>query len=239
MKTLILIFTLSLVMTSQGHAMGSGKVKPPTEKEVLDPGEPAYCDPKTFLEKEVKADLKDMDNAHLFKVGNITILGLGVGNSDAKAIKNFAAARSTASASQNYCTWYYNKGNDEAEEDFTHIYLTNPKDLTTTSGPREYGTKLKDQFANARTSYLSCLADHKYIAFGCNGMKHRGPSVFAMILAYSGCSPTRAAKIVNVVWGLNGVDEPVRLSIATEGKKLGDANPVQRQQLQMALGHTL
>ena len=46
--SLLLLFPSALVF-----AMGSGKPKPPTDSEVLDPGEPAYCDPKAFLEKEV------------------------------------------------------------------------------------------------------------------------------------------------------------------------------------------
>lgn len=231
---LVCLFVLN---SQQVFAMGSGKAKAPTQNEILDPGEPAYCDPKTFLEKESKIDTSGMSAAHQFKLGDSTLLGVGVGNSDADALTDYATTNSTAGKSSNYCTWYYNEGNDDAENLFNHIYLTNPKDLTSTTGPREYSSKLKNQFADTTNSFITCLNDHKYIALGCNGMKHRGPTVFGMILAYSGCKPERASKVVNVVWGLNGVDEQVRLAIIREGKNLGDQNPSHREKLQQLLGH--
>lgn len=229
----LLVFTIS----AQLHAMGAGKSQPPTDKEVLDPGEPAYCDPKTFLSKEEKFKENGLNNANRFKLGQVTVVGLAVGNSDAKSLMKYATSNSTADAANKYCTWYYNEGNAEAEKAFTHIYLTNPRDLNTSNGPQEYAEKLVNQFANDKTSFLSCALDHKYMAMGCNGQKHRGPTVFGMMLSYSGCNPERAAKIVNVVWGLNGVKPEVRLAIIAAGKAMGDQNPVQRQQLQSAFGY--
>ena len=231
-----LLSFLIFILSFQLHAMGAGKPKPPTEKEVLDPGEPEYCDPMTFLSKEIEFKANGLSNAHKFKLGDVTVMGLAVGNSDAKSVMNYATANSSAKANQKYCTWYYNQGNMEAEKLFTHIYLTNPRDLDTSNGPQEYGEKLVNQFANETTSFLSCALEHKYVAMGCNGQKHRGPTVFGMMLGYSGCNPERAAKIVNVVWGLNGVKPEVRLAIIKMGKDLGDQNPTQRQQLQYAFG---
>ena len=70
--------------------------------------------------------------------------------------------------------------------------------------------------------FLSCLEESKYLAIGCHGMLHRGPSAFAMILAFSGCSPAHSLEIVNHLWGLNGVKYEVRNAIAEAGYELGE-----------------
>jgi hypothetical protein len=237
MKTIHLMLALSLFVSTKSFSMGAQKPKPPDQSEVLDPGEPSYCDPKTFLSKEVTMPENKLANAHQFQLGEVTVVGLGVGSSKTEELKAYATTRSTASASSNYCTWYYNEGNAEAEKSFTHIYLNNPKSLDTTTGPDEYGEKLKNQFGNSAINFISCAADHKYLAFGCNGMKHRGPTVFGMMLAFSGCKAERAAYIANVVWGLNQVKEEVRLAIVQKAKDMGDKNPSQREQMQNLLGY--
>lgn len=200
--------------------------------------EPSYCDPKTFYSKEVKLNLtKPLERAHLFKFGDVSLMGVAVGNSKIQRLLDFATQNTTAADSENYCTWYLNKGDSAAEENFNHFYLQNPKSLKVTTGPALYREILKDQFAKDRPNFLTCLQDHKYLAMGCNGQRHRGPTVFGMLLAFSGCSPTNAATIVNTVWGLNGVKPEVRLAIINEGKKLGDEDPEARLRIQKIFGY--
>lgn len=197
--------------------------------------EPSYCDPKTFFSKEVKFSNK-IERAHVYKLGDTLLMGAAVGSSKAKDLIKFEGEHSDATASDKYCTWYFNEGNDEAEASFTHIYLNNPSGLTTVTGPAEYSSKLKDTFANASVNFLKCATENNYIALGCNGQKHRGPTVFGMLLAFSGCSPENAATIVNTTWGLNGVKPEVRAAIIKEGQRLGDADPEARLRLQKAFG---
>lgn len=199
--------------------------------------EPSYCDPKVFYSKEIKTKTRGLKRAHFYQLGEVKVLGVGVGTSNTNDLVEFAKKYSTAESSDKYCTWYYNQGNFDASNRFTHIYLKNPDDLTTVTGPKEYGGKLKDQFSHAVTSYLSCAINHKYIAMGCNSQKHRGPTVFGMMLAFSGCSPAKSAEIVNTVWGLNGIEAEVRQSIIAEGKRLGDLDPEARMRLQKAFGN--
>ena len=198
--------------------------------------EPSYCNPSTFLKKEIKHGNSKLVRGRLFQLGEAKVMGVAVGDSAAKDLVSFARSQSTAEASDKFCTWYYNEGDKEAEAWFTHRYVPNPLWLSASSAAKKYNSVLKDEFANSLPSFLSCARDHKYIAMGCNGQKHRGPSVFGMMLAFSGCSPQNAATIVNTVWGLNGVSADVRLSIINEGKKLGDADPEGRAQLQHAFG---
>lgn len=198
--------------------------------------EPAYCNPATFFAKEVKHNNSKLERGHLYQLGEVKLLGVAVGNSKTSELVKFAMAQSSAEASDKYCTWYFNEGNSEAEAAFTHRYVSNPSGLTTTTGPAQYNKVLRNEFANSIPSFLSCAQNHKYIAMGCNGQKHRGPTVVGMLLAYSGCSPENAATIVNTIWGLNGVKAAVRLSIINEGKKLGNADPEARVRMQQAFG---
>lgn len=198
--------------------------------------EPSYCAPSVFLKKEIKHNNNKLLRGRIFQLGETKVMGVAVGNSDARDLVNFAYAQSTAKAEDKFCTWYYNEGNKEAEAWFTHRYVPNPIWLTASSAAKKFGGVLRDEFAHAIPSFLSCAQNHKYIAMGCDGQKHRGPSVFGMMLAFSGCSPENAAAIVNTLWGLNNVSKTTRLSIITEGKRFGDLDPEGRRQLQQAFG---
>ncbi len=61
----------------------------------------------------------------------------------------------------------------------------------------------------------------------CNGMRHRGPTSFGMLLTYSGCSAEPANTTVNKIWGLNGVNPAVRLAIIQKAYDYGQSNPEQ------------
>jgi hypothetical protein len=66
---------------------------------------------------------------------------------------------------------------------------------------------------------------------GCDGQKHRGPGVFAALLAYSGCMPDHAAAIAYQVWGLNGVPWQTRQAIAEAAAARAQAEPAQSARL--------
>ncbi|MBC7753232.1 MAG: hypothetical protein H7Z71_03270 [Moraxellaceae bacterium] len=195
--------------------------------------EPAYCEPQNFMSKEV-----DPNNSILrdraFKLGQVMIVGGAIGYSRTEKVIEFVENYSDATAEDKYCTWYYNDGNDDASAVFNHYYVTNPKKLTVTSGPIEYRQVLKDQFAKSKTSFLSCLEKHKILVMGCNGQMHRGPTVFGMMLSYSGCSSKNSLAIVNHLWGKNGVKSEVRQAIIEEGYKLGNEDPQARLRMQKA-----
>lgn len=196
--------------------------------------EPTYCDPETFFKKEIQTQ-SGIWRDHVFKFGDVILLGGSIGYSNPYKVTEFAEKNSTASSIDKYCTWYYNEGNDFASTLFNHFYVSNPQNVTVVTGPQEYREVLKDQFAQANTSFLSCLEDHKYLAMGCNGQMHRGPTVFGMLLSFSGCSSKNSLTIVNKLWGKNGVKPEVRQAIIEEGYKLGNEDLEARLRMQKIL----
>jgi hypothetical protein len=193
--------------------------------------EPAYCDVRTFLSKEVRYPSRDLENHHLYKLGSVHLLGVGVGESEIDSVIRAATQLGRVTRTQNYCTWYINDENEEAAEIFNWFPVERPDDDIRWS-VSHYRQVLQGVFEKNSINMLDCLTTNHYVALGCNGMKHRGPTLFGMLLAYSGCSPARAAAIVNTVWGLNGVPERSRLAIITDAYNMGTANPVARQELQ-------
>lgn len=204
--------------------------------QVVAASEPAYCEPENFFKKEFDPH-ENIWRDHAFKFGDVVLLGGAIGYSNSRKVAEFAEENSTASETEKYCTWYYNEGNDNAAGMFNHHYVSHPKKLTTVTGPKEYGAVLKDQFAKSKNSFLSCLEKHKFLAMGCNGQMHRGPTVFGMLLGFSGCSSKNALTIVNKLWGKNGVKPEVRQAIIEEGYKLGNEDPKARLRMQKALGY--
>ena len=78
-------------------------------------------------------------------------------------------------------------------------------------------------------SFLSCAENRHYLALGCNSMAHRGPTVFGMLLAFSGCTPEHSLEIVNHIWGQNGVSDETRLTLIQEGATHGKTRPESRE----------
>lgn len=230
------VFMLAVLITQgEPEAFGMGSKKPPTPPpNTLEPGEPLYCSLPNLQKMEKPVDPSGLNRVHRYQVGKVDLVGVGVGNSQAQSLMKLAVQHPGVQPSVKYCTWYLNEGNSEAEKVFEHEYLTNPRDLSVKSGPVEYHQKLQRYFADGPGTLVSCAVDHSYLALGCNGMKHRGPTVFAMLLAFSGCQPKNAAAIANTLWGLNGVPEEVRLAIAEEGAKMGTAAPLVRKKLRDA-----
>ncbi len=183
--------------------------------------EPAYCNKKIFLSKRMDYQNEGLRRLNAFKLGRVTLAGVGIGGSESTSVAELAEKMGQVPESDKYCSWYLNEGNAEAEKIFTHIYMKNPSSLTPAQAAKEYTEKLAESFANRPVSLMYCMEKYGYAAVGCNGQKHRGPTVFGMILAYSGCSPESSADIVNTVWGLNGVPAETRLAVIKAAANFG------------------
>lgn len=229
-------------MTSSKFAMAlllvvtaSAPVFAKSKKVSLEPGEPTFCDPKTFQANEINSALPGLVRNHAYQLGNLVLIGLAVGKSQVASVQTLSNHFSQFAPQEKNCTWYFNDGNDGAAEAFNHRYVSNPM----WKGPEvaeEFSRVLTSSFSEDPVSFMSCAVDHGYIAMGCDGQKHRGPSVFAMFLAYAGCTPQNATAIANNIWGQNGVMVKTREAIANKGKILGDQNPALRNQLQILMG---
>jgi hypothetical protein len=154
-----------------------------------------------------------------------------VGESQQSRVRALAQQYSSAAGPELYCTWYVNRGNPEAANAFVFRYVPNPSALGAESAPAAYLDVLRGSLLDDPEGFLGCAADHGYIAVGCDGMRHRGPTAFGMVLAFSGCKPGHALQIVNDIWGLNGVPEGVRLAILRAAHELGRANPAESARL--------
>ena len=232
-RHLQLFLLLALLMSRCNHSnTGSG------------PNEPSYCEPEYFASLELNSkDYREQQTKivrfHAFKVGKVTLAGAAIGASDTDELANLASAFD-AEGSVGFCTWYVNTPKDGkyangfiAEARFNYDPVKpNPKNLTAGEAVEEFDKVLGDQFIKTKPSFFSCLEDHHFLNIGCNAMKHRGPTAFAMLLAFSGCSAQNAAEIANKTWGLNGVKEAVRMAVAQRGYELGEDTPEERLAMQ-------
>ncbi|MGK5086112.1 hypothetical protein WDW86_01005 [Bdellovibrionota bacterium FG-2] len=198
--------------------------------------EPTYCNLETFKKAEIKSPVKNLKRARIFRLGETVLAGMAIGESRATDVITLEKAFSKADYTWYYCSWYLNKGNSEAEKDFAHYYIPHPMSVDPTKAPEIYMSTLESSFAQDDVSFLSCIEQQHYLAMGCNGQMHRGPTVFGMLLAFSGCTPDHAEDIVDDLWGLNGVTRSVRLSIISKAFDLGNAQPEARTRIASALG---
>jgi hypothetical protein len=176
--------------------------------------EPSYCDPANFKNLEVKYTSKSKpSNLHVYKIGGLTLAGMAVGNSKLQDVIDLAQTYSSAGAADKYCTWYLNDGNSQASKAFAWHYVPRPTGSDLKGMGNIYMNALGEDFDQANVSFVSCAVNQGYVGMGCDGMKHRGPSVFAMLLAYSGCSPEHAATIATQIWGNNGVTTEMRAEL--------------------------
>jgi len=212
----------------------SGLISSNTQAQVCGENEPAYCTPQVFrsLEKPITDRIL---RAHVFKVGQVTLAGLAIGVSSANSVKNLAMQNSTASDQEGYCTWYVNRGNVFAWWNFNYKYLPHPSSQASEQIISQYMSLAAPLFDQGMNNFVTCAQKHRYISVGCNGMKHRGPTLFGMLLAYSGCKASNATAIVNEFWGLNGVAPEVRLAIIEAASRLGKANQTQSCRLRQML----
>lgn len=203
--------------------------------------EPLHCSVKHFLKHEIKAPA--IYNAKAFQFGDAVLVFGGIGRTDARAVVRTAKLYSDpiTTSSDKYCTWYYNEGNVAAEKSFHHVYLPNPNRITliTATAPAlammalaemglKYDAEISPLLNPGANNFMSCIERNKYLAMGCNGQKHRGPTVFAMLLAYSGCSPKTSVDVAVSLWGRNWVLDTTRQLIASHAYNQGSAHADER-----------
>ncbi len=191
--------------------------------------EPAFCNPATFSKYEVKYSGKAPERLHVYKIGQLTLAGMAVGNSNVSDVIGVAKKYSTAGTRDKYCTWYLNDGNKEASQEFDYNPLPKPTGSQYDSMSKKWMSIVGDEFDQEALSFVSCAEDFKYIGMGCDGQKHRGPTVFGMLLSYAGCSPANSVAIVNKIWGENGITPQMRKALAQKGADLALAHPQKAQ----------
>lgn len=193
--------------------------------------QPKWCSVDYFKQHELKTNAPNSKRLRSFKIGKLELTGVALGGgTDASEV----AKLSPAPASAKHCTWYLNKGNKDSEKFFHHEYMRGPYwgwvdwlvDIT--GVVKSYEARLERHWE----PMVSCAENYSYIAMGCNGHRHRGPSVFASLLGLSGCDPDTSTDIANYLWGLNGVPDHTRERIAKIGYKLGNEKPELRKRLQ-------
>jgi hypothetical protein len=226
-----LLFTLLMGLITFG-SMNAALAKKAKPQPVA---EPAFCDPKTFLSHEVPSSTEGLVRNHTYQIGELTLVGLAVGKSEVSATQALADDYSRYNDSEKSCTWYYNTGNDLAAEAFTQIPLSNPIWKSASSLVKEYSAALENTFDQDENNFVACATRHRYLAMGCDGMRHRGPSVFAMFLSFAGCSPKSSVEIVEKVWGHNFVNTSKRIAMAEKAYEMGSQRPASRQALQNLL----
>lgn len=197
--------------------------------------EPRFCEPEAFLRHEV-AQSSPAKRLHLFRLGRVKLAGLGVGSSENGDVRELARENSEARGSEGFCTWYLNRKDEEAVRTFNWRYLPRPeRDGTADEIAAQYERILAGAFSGDATSFLSCVEQYGYLALGCDEMKHRGPTAFAMFLSFVGCSPEHSVEIVNRRWGENGVTPATRLAVARKGEELGRRDATVRVRFQALL----
>lgn len=194
--------------------------------------QPNYCDIANFKKNEIEFNKKNLKNLHVFKFRKLLLIGLGIGDSNTESVIELVKFYAVVSKKEKYCSFYLNRGNTKASDSFNHYPVPNPKKNNFKKVEKSY----EDSFSEILSSnnLYACL-EKGIIAMGCNSMEHRGPTVFGMLLSFSGCSPEKAAEIVNKIWGLNGVPESKRLDLIKLGYDLGNQNPKYRLYLKSLL----
>jgi hypothetical protein len=235
-----LFFAFSMVVFCVGKAHPSSKTSQPFS-------EPTYCHPNKFDESEFslgayeEMQRKGLVRAHAFKLGKVTLVGAGVGNSKSQALIDLAEQFAPQAKKKRYCTWYLNHPKLDKPDQSTRIQASktfihrdiekSPVLLNEQEAVEQFSRILEKSFDEGESSFLSCAKEENYIALGCNEMMHRGPTVFGMLLAFSGCSPEHALEITNQVWGLNGVKRKVRLAIIKKAYSWGEMKQESRKKL--------
>lgn len=191
--------------------------------------EPRFCDPAKIQEYERANNIPHLKRIHVYQFGQLTLAGLAVGDSDYRYVQSLA--RQYGVNDEKSCTWYFNTGNAQAAQAFNSYPLPAPW-LASPSIAKKYEQILEGSFDRAPSNMLTCARTQHYLAMGCDGMKHRGPSVFAAVLAYAGCTPQHAMQIANKIWGSNFVAHGTREAIAAVGAKYAQENPQGAAELQ-------
>lgn len=182
---------------------------------------PNFCSVDAIKTKEVRMPTSGLTRLHGYQLGSVLLMGLGVGSSSNEAVQKLPSGRQ--------CTWYFNDGDEEATELYNWKDLPKPNSTGDIDELREeYGQALEWILSESSSPFWSCIEERKAVAMGCDGMKHRGPTVFAMMLSFLGCQPADSVAIVNKVWGTNGIPTSNRVALARDAYEYGNANPAKR-----------
>ncbi len=196
--------------------------------------EPAYCQPDVFLAKEVSLQNPALLRFRTFQVGAVRLSGLSIGMSIPSEQMAYAEGFSPKVKTKKYCTWYLNRRNYLARASFVWHDLRKP-DADIAATLADFSAKLRSSFsASEKESLVSCLLEDHFLSMGCDGQMHRGPSVFAMVLAYSGCSAANAVAIANLLWGENGVPTETRVALAEMAQQWAAEEPASSQAVRQA-----
>lgn len=193
--------------------------------------EPVFCSTEYFKAHERVTNAPRTKRLHSYQIGKLELNGLAVGGSDAVEVAAFAKAP----ASKKHCTWYLNQGNKLAEQIFHHEYMRGPYWGWLPWEHKKVVKSYSERMEKHWEPMVQCAVEQNYLAMGCDGHKHRGPSVFAAFLSLAGCNPKTATKIANDIWALNGVPNRTRKAIAELGWNLGNQKPELRAQLQKVM----
>ena len=194
--------------------------------------EPSFCNLNTFKTLEVIYPNSDSPRRlRVFKVGEVVLAGMGVGTSSPGEVADVAREYSEVRGKQNYCTWYWNTLNPVSAVRFNWEHLSHPNSGKLKNRVKEYSKNVLPTFFKNKINMVKCAKDFGYVGMGCNSQKHRGPTVFAMLLAFSGCSAQSASEIANEIWGLNGVEPLNRLALVQLAYEYGKQNPNESKEL--------
>lgn len=213
--------------------------------------EPAYCDLESFKKHEVflgspeTLKARGLKNAHAFQLGKVLLVGVGVGDSKSHALIELAKSHSPKVEEKNYCTWYLNhpklsepydqSTRIEAAKSFNHRdIIRSPSLLADEEAILEIWKAVENEFEENPISFLSCALENHFIALGCNGMVHRGPTVFGMLLAFSGCSSEQSFIITNHYWDPEGLKAEIRLGAMDRAYRLGARHMFSRKRIAAA-----
>lgn len=198
--------------------------------------EPYFCHPDNFMKLE-RRDMQSGENRlRVFQIGKLKLVGMAIGDSETSFVDSVAERLAQVPRSEKSCTWYMNKGNADAESRFNHAYVPMPAPWTSIQKiADQYIEVIAPHFAENDINIVNCATKYNYVAFGCNGQKHRGPSTIAMFLSVAGCSPENTAKIAKRIWGSNHVSSEHRTAISERGQQLALENPTIRRELQKVM----
>lgn len=176
----------------------------------------------------------------LFCFPGFTLLGIGVGSSSDLRVQRFCRENSRVNLIEEpfhdgkFNTWYFNSGDRDGDRlDAKALFHYFPvEDNPIYSWGRGPFRPIVAQFP----LMIETAEKYGYLAFGCDGNKHRGPTVFAAFLCLAGASPKEATRMANEIFGSNFVLPFVRRRIAKLGWVLGNEQPELRLRLRRLMG---
>jgi hypothetical protein len=153
---------------------------------------------------------KRLGRLKALQVGSVKLAGLAVGDSPLDAVLQLPGALGvTVAPEDRSCTFLMKKASSAHRKALRWFNLPDPRGRGSRADAQKWFGIVREVFDQGQPSFLSCAEKYGFIALGCAGMRHRGPTVFAMLLAFAGCTPKRATAIAEKHWQRH-VDTSVR-----------------------------